>query len=168
MVTNEAYARYRTRRARIDEEVARLVSTKLKATPEVQAELRTRNTAELSQSTSLADLIKRPQIGYDFIQAVAPPPEPLTRDVSEAVEVQAKYEGYIARQEAQVARLRDLEKKQIPEDINYGNVQALSAEAGEKLERIRPRSLGQASRIPGVSPADISLLMVTLKKNQTA
>ena len=168
LVTNEAYARYRTRRARIDEEVARLVSTKLKATPEVQAELRTRNTAELSQSTSLADLIKRPQIGYDFIQAVAPPPEPLTRDVSEAVEVQAKYEGYIARQEAQVARLRDLEKKQIPEDINYGNVQALSAEAGEKLERIRPRSLGQASRIPGVSPADISLLMVTLKKNQTA
>ncbi|HAA74331.1 TPA: tRNA uridine-5-carboxymethylaminomethyl(34) synthesis enzyme MnmG [Candidatus Latescibacteria bacterium] len=168
LVTNEAYARYRTRRARIGEEVARLVSTKLKATPEVQAELRARNTAELSQSTSLADLIKRPQIGYDFIQAVAPPPEPLTRDVSEAVEVQAKYEGYIARQEAQVARLRDLEKKQIPEDINYGNVQALSAEAGEKLERIRPRSLGQASRIPGVSPADISLLMVTLKKNQTA
>ena len=168
LVTNEAYARYRTRRARIDEEVARLVSTKLKATPEVQAELRTRNTAELSQSTSLADLIKRPQIGYDFIQAVAPPPAPLTRDVSEAVEVQAKYEGYIARQEAQVARLRDLEKKQIPEDSNYGNVQALSAEAGEKLERIRPRSLGQASRIPGVSPADISLLMVTLKKNQTA
>ena len=86
----------------------------------------------------------------------------------EAVEVHAKYEGYIVRQEAQVARLKDLERKHIPHDIDYLKVIALSREAGEKLTRIRPRSLGQASRIPGVSPADISVLMVTLKRLQVA
>lgn len=124
--------------------------------------------SELSQSRNLADLMRRPEVTYDFVQRIAPPPQPLDRDVIEAVEVQAKYEGYIVRQEAQVARLKDLERKHIPDDLDFGQVVALSREAGEKLARIRPRSLGQASRIPGVSPADISVLMVTLKKLQAA
>jgi tRNA uridine 5-carboxymethylaminomethyl modification enzyme len=168
LVSDEAYARYQTRCEGISEEVARLSATKVKPTPELQNELKALGTTELSQSASLAELIKRPQITYDFINRVSPPPKSLQPDVIEAVEVQAKYEGYIRRQEAQVARLKDLERKNIPDDLDYGEVTALSNEAGEKLTRIRPRSLGQASRIPGVSPADISVLMVILKKRQAA
>lgn len=168
LVSDRAYKRFQTRRRHISAEVERLATTRIKPTPEIQAELKRLNTSELNQSATLADLMKRPQIGYDFVRKVSPPPDPLDRDVVEAVEVQAKYEGYIHRQEAQVARLKDLERKQIPEDLDYTGVTALSNEAGEKLARIRPRSLGQASRIPGVSPADISVLMVTLKKHQAA
>ena len=168
LVSDSAYEKYQRRRTQIAEETERLAATKIRPTPEVQAELRNRKTTELAGSVPLSDLVKRPQISYDFIEKVAPPPSSLSRDVVEAVEVEAKYAGYIGRQEAQVARLRDLERKQIPEDFDYGQIGALSNEAGEKLSRIRPRSLGQASRIPGVSPADISVLMVMLKKRQAA
>ena len=168
LVTDEAYSRYQARCKSISQEVERLALTKVKPTPDVQNELKAVGTTELSQSASLADLMKRPQVTYDFIQKIAPPPTALRADVIEAVEVQAKYEGYIIRQQAQVERLQDLELKNIPDDIDYGSVRALSREAGEKLNRIRPRSLGQASRIPGVSPADISVLMITLKKLQAA
>ena len=168
LVSDEAYQTFTERRTAIRTEVERLEGTKVQPTDAVQAELKSLGTTPLSQSASLADLIRRPQVTYDFIRKVSPPTVPITEDVIEAVEVQAKYEGYIARQEAQVAKLKDLEKKRIPETIDYQDVAALSREAGEKLTRIRPRSLGQASRIPGVSPADISVLMVTLKKLQTA
>jgi tRNA uridine 5-carboxymethylaminomethyl modification enzyme len=168
LVTDERYARFKTRRKSIVDEIDRLTATKVRPSPEVQSALKALDSTELRQSSNLADLMKRPEVTYDFVQEIAPPPHPLDRDVIEAVEVQAKYEGYIVRQEAQVARLKDLERKHIPDDLDFGQVVALSREAGEKLTRIRPRSLGQASRIPGVSPADISVLMVTLKKLQAA
>lgn len=168
LVDDDAWSRYRGRRRAIQGEVDRLRNTRVRATPEVQAALTARGTTALTQTVSLADLLKRPQVDYGFVEQVAPPPEPLSRDVTEAVEVQARYDGYIAKQEAQVARMRDLERKAIPDDIDYDGVHALSREAGEKLARVRPRSLGQASRIPGVSPADISVLMVTLRKLKAA
>ncbi len=166
LVSDVAYDRFLIRRSRIAGEIERLTRTRVRPSPEIQKELSAVGTAELSQTSSLADLMRRPEITYDFVRKVAPPPQALPADVVQAVEVQAKYEGYIVRQEAQVARLKDLERKYIPDSLNYEGVSALSREAGEKLARIRPRSLGQASRIPGVSPADISVLMVTLKKLQ--
>ena len=168
LVTDERYARFLERREGITGEIDRLTTTRIKPTPEVQTELRALGTTELSQSCSLADLLRRPEVTYDFVQKIAPPDRPLTRDIIEAVEIHTKYAGYIERQEAQVARLKDQEGKEIPDDLDYGSVTALSKESEEKLTRIRPRSLGQASRIPGVSPADISVLMVTLKKHQAA
>ena len=168
LVSDAAYTRYLNRRNQIVKEVDRLTSTKIKPTTEVQSALDDAGTAALRQPSSLSDLMRRPEITYDFVNRIAPPPDPLPRDVLEAVEVQAKYEGYIARQEAQVARLKDLERRHIPEQFDYSGVLALSREAREKFTRIRPRSLGQASRIPGVSPADISVLMVVLKKQQAA
>jgi tRNA uridine 5-carboxymethylaminomethyl modification enzyme len=168
LVTDEAYRRFTERSRSISEEISRLAVTKVKPTTEVQLELAELGSSPLNQSSSLRDLMSRPEVTYDFVERFAPPSIPLSRDVREAVEVHAKYEGYIVRQEAQVARLKDLERKHIPHDIDYLKVIALSREAGEKLTRIRPRSLGQASRIPGVSPADISVLMVTLKRLQVA
>ena len=92
----------------------------------------------------------------------------LTEDEKESVEIEIKYEGYIKRQEEQVARFKGLEDRRIPDGLDYETLSALSREAAEKFSRVRPRSLGQASRIPGVSPADISVLMVCLKQRQKA
>ena len=137
----------------------------MKITPSsrVQQYLHKAGTAPLAQPVPLIDLLRRPQIDYRFVREVAPPPKPLPPDVCQSVEVELKYEGYIQRQKSQVARFQDLERKHLPEDINYHDLPAISREAAEKLSRIRPRSLGQASRIPGVSPADISALMVILR-----
>jgi tRNA uridine 5-carboxymethylaminomethyl modification enzyme len=168
LVDDETYALFTRRKRLIEEEIERLSQTKIQPTDNVQTELRSLETSALTQSSTLSDLMRRPQVTYDFVDRFAPAPEHLDRDVKEAVEIQAKYEGYILRQEAQVSRLKDLERKFIPQDLDYGQVKALSNEAGEKLARIRPISLGQASRIPGVSPADVSVLMVTLKKLQAA
>jgi tRNA uridine 5-carboxymethylaminomethyl modification enzyme len=168
LVDDETYARFTRRKRLIEEEIERLSQTKIQPTDNVQAELRSLETSPLTQTSTLSDLMRRPQITYDFVDRFAPPPEHLDRDIKEAVEIQAKYEGYIVRQEAQVSRLKDLERKFIPQDLDYHQVKALSNEAGEKLTRIRPISLGQASRIPGVSPADVSVLMITLKKLQAA
>ena len=168
LVTDEAYKRFTERSRRITEEIDRLAITKVKPTDTIQSKLAELGSSPLNQSSCLGDLLRRPEVTYDFVERVAPSPESLDHDVKEAVEVQTKYEGYIIRQEAQVERLKDLEKKRLPQDINYAEIIALSREAGEKLTRIRPRSLGQASRIPGVSPADISVLMVALRKLQAA
>ena len=168
LVDDETYARFTRRKRLIEEEIERLSQTKIQPTDNVQTELRSLETSALTQSSTLSALMRRPQVTYDFVDRFAPAPEHLDRDVKEAVEIHAKYEGYILRQEAQVSRLKDLEHKFIPQDLDYAQVKALSNEAGEKLARIRPISLGQASRIPGVSPADVSVLMVTLKKLQAA
>ncbi len=114
-------------------------------------------------------MLRRPELGYGFVEAVSPPAPDLPEEVRECVEIEAKYEGYIKRQEAQVARFRDLERKAIPEGLDYTSLPALSHRAAEKLSLVRPRSMGQASRIPGVSPADIAALLVLLKgREQTA
>ena len=142
----------------------------MKITPseQVQEQLRKAGSVNLKKPTPLADLLRRPELDYRFVEAVSPSPQTLPENVRESVEIETKYEGYIRRQEAQVARFRDLEKKVIPEDIDYTTLPVISREAAEQLSRVRPGSLGQASRIPGVSPADISALMVLLKARQAA
>jgi tRNA uridine 5-carboxymethylaminomethyl modification enzyme len=115
---------------------------------------------------TLADLLRRPEISYNHLMEIAPPEPPLVPGVGEQVEVEVKYEGYIRRQDTQVAQFRKLEAWKIPEDFDYAPISVLAREAREKLSYVRPRSLGQASRIPGVSPADISVMMVLLKARQ--
>ena len=163
LISDGAYVSFKRRAAAIVAEQNRLRKAKITPSIRVQEYLREAGTSPLAQSAPLVDLLRRPQLDYRFVQEVAPPPEPLPPDVCQSVEVELKYEGYIQRQKAQVARFQDLEGKRLPENIDYLDLPAISREAAEKLSRVRPRSLGQASRIPGVSPADVSALMVLLR-----
>ena len=163
LISDSAYESFRRRAAAIIGEQHRLKSVKVTPSERVQQYLRKAGTTPLAHPVPLIDLLRRPQIDYRFVREVAPPPQPLPPDVCQSVEVELKYEGYIQRQKSQVARFQDLETKRLPENIDYLDLPAISREAAEKLSRVRPRSLGQASRIPGVSPADISALMVILR-----
>ncbi len=164
LLSDEAYNRFCKRKRQIDEEVERLRSTRLTPTDDIQTTLKASHSSPLKRAVTLAELLRRPELSYDTVTQLSPAPETLPEDVCESVEIELKYEGYLDRQEEQVQRFRNLEKKYIPENFNYAAIAALRNEAIEKFTRIRPRSLGQASRIPGISPADIALLMIMLKK----
>ena len=125
--------------------------------------LERRGTAKIAEAALLADLLRRPQLGYGEICELSPPPKALTADAAEHVEAEIKYEGYIDRQQHEVAKVRRLEELAIPGDFDFeAEADKLSTEARQKLSAVRPRTLGQASRISGVSPADVSSLMVIL------
>ena len=164
LLSDDAYSRFCKRKQQIETEVERLKSTRVTETDRVQNALKKANSSPLTRALTLAELMRRPELSYDIVTELAPPEITLPEDVCESVEVELKYEGYIGRQEDQVHRFKDLEKKHIPNDFDYATISALRNEAIEKFTRIKPRSLGQASRIPGISPSDISLLMIMLKK----
>ena len=146
--------------AAVDGEIRRLESTYLSPTQELNSLLTGLGTAALSTGISLANLIRRPQISYEDLRPFDPERPRLDRAVVNAVETELKYEGYIKRQLKQVAEFSALENRRLPEDIDYDLVTGLRLEAREKLKQIRPENFGRASRISGVSPADISVLMV--------
>lgn len=122
--------------------------------------------APLSAAISAAQLLKRHEISYEDIERLLDEKSALSREEREQVEIQIKYEGYIEKQKQQVEKYKKMEKKLLPEDISYEKLSGLSREAVEKLSKIRPRSIGQASRISGVSPADIAVLLVHLQKRK--
>ena len=164
LLSDEVYARFCKRKRQIRAEVARLRATRLIPNDAVQTALKASRSSPLTRAATLAELLRRPEVSYDIVTRLAPACEALPEDVCESVEIELKYEGYIDRQEDQVHRFRNLEKKYIPTDFDYAGIPAMRNEALEKFTRIKPRSLGQASRIPGISPSDISLLMIMLKK----
>jgi tRNA uridine 5-carboxymethylaminomethyl modification enzyme len=166
LIPDEAYCRMVMKREQTKEEIERLSQTRITPTERVQEILRRLGSAEITKPMTLADLLRRPEISYNHLYEIAPSEIALIPGVGEQVEVEIKYEGYIRRQDAQVAQFRKLEAWKISEDFDYDSISVLAREAREKLARIRPRSLGQASRISGVSPADISVLMVILKARQ--
>ncbi len=125
------------------------------------------STGELKQPTSLAELLKRPKLHYDEISQIAPSTEILSEAVKEQIEIQIKYDGYIQRQQRQIHQFKRMENFRIPDTFDYADVPGLKAEAREKLMKIRPASIGQASRLPGVSPADVSILTVILHQRGT-
>src|SRR5699024_9313017 len=120
----------------------------------------------LNTATSLAELIRRPELNYDLLEAIDPKRPILPQDVIEQVNINIKYEGYIKRQLSQVQQFKKLEEKKIPENIDYDKVPSLRIEARQKLNMFRPVSIGQASRISGVSPSDISVLMIYLSSHK--
>ena len=167
LVDDEAYQRFQTKRELIKEELARLSQTIVKPTPDTLARLEEAGITQFDKPTSLMDLLKRPEIGYRQIKQLSPPPRELPGAVEEQSEIQIKYEGYIRRQVVQIGQFKKLENFRIPDDFDYENARGLKTEAQEKLAKIRPTSVGQASRIPGVTPADISILMVLIhQKNR--
>ena len=167
LVDDDTYCRFQKKTADIQVELRRLQGTLLKPTPATVDNLANiLKTGELKQPTSLADLLKRPELRYEHISQITPPPEILPPAVSEQVEIQIKYDGYIQRQQRQIHQFKKLENFRIPDTFDYADVQGLKTEAREKLTKIRPASIGQASRVPGVSPADISILTVILHQQR--
>ena len=148
----------------IEEEIKRLKNTFTGANKEVQSFLESHGSASLKTAASLAELLCRPELSYEILGEIDRDRKELPEAVVEQVEIEIKYEGYIVRQKRQVEQYRKMEKKLIPADIDYDEVSSLRLEARQKLKLFRPASIGQASRISGVSPADISVLLVYLEK----
>ncbi len=146
------------------EEIDRLQNTNIGASGRVQEILKSFGSTPLNTGTSLAELIRRPELSYEAVELIDKDRKPLSPEVIEQVNINLKYEGYIKRQLKQVEQFKKMEKKRIPDDLNYDDVYSLRIEARQKLKQIRPHSVGQASRISGVSPADISVLLVYLEQ----
>lgn len=163
LVTEEQYRGVLEKEEQIKKEILRLSHTFLGANPEVQKTLAEQGSSPLNGGCSLADLIRRPELDYEKIGRLDPDRPKLSQGVREQVNIHIKYEGYIRRQQKQVEQFKKMEGKKIPENLDYGNVGSLRIEARKKLEAYRPANIGQASRISGVSPADISVLLVYLE-----
>ncbi|MBQ8203225.1 MAG: tRNA uridine-5-carboxymethylaminomethyl(34) synthesis enzyme MnmG [Clostridia bacterium] len=163
LVDEATYGEFLNRKELKEREIERVKSVFLAPSEELNQVLEEKGTSPLTTGTRLSDLIKRPQLSYKDLAPFDKGRPMLPNEVAEKVETEIKYEGYIARQEAQVAEMLRLEKKLIPEDICYDDVYGLRLEAKEKLNRVRPKNIGQASRISGVSPADISVLLIYLR-----
>ena len=151
------------RREQITREIDRVRRTVIKPRPEVNDYLQAQGTTPLSTAVPLDQLVKRAELGYPAVASLAPAPKPVDPRVARQVEVEIKYEGYIQRQLAEIERFKNLENIKLPESFDFHNVSGLSNELKEKLSTIRPASLGQASRIAGITPAAISVLMVALR-----
>ena len=162
LISEEVYQKTVLKQQLIEEEIARLKNTKVGANKEVQTFLESMESNTLKTAVSLADLICRPELSYEKISPIDKERKPLPADVVEQAEIEIIYEGYILRQRKQVEQTQKMDKKMIPDDIDYDEVPSLRLEARQKLKLFRPVSIGQASRISGVSPADISVLLVYL------
>lgn len=150
----------------VEAEIKRLTHTGAAPSPALSALLRERGTADVDSGCPLVALLRRPQLHYDDLAPFDPERPALPADIREQVEISVKYEGYIRRQEAQVAEFRRMEGRRLPPDLDYGAIQGLRLEAREKLNAVRPLDLGQASRISGVSPADMTALMIWLERSR--
>ena len=164
LISEERYRKFLEDCALRDKEIARVKALTLAPSEALNAWLVSRETAPLSTGAKLADLIRRPQLGYRELAAFDPERPDLPDRIAEQVETEIKYEGYIKKQLDQVERMQKLEQTRLEEDLDYSAIQGLRLEAREKLSRVRPHSLGQASRISGVSPADISVLIIYLEQ----
>lgn len=164
LVSDEKYARFLEKKAQIDAERKRVEEASIPLTDELQNLLVSRETSPLKTGVKLAELLKRPQLTYELLAPFDKTRPDLPIEVFEQVEIELKYEGYIRRQQAQIHEMRRLESKQIPANTDYNTIDGLRLEAREKLSKIRPENVGQASRISGVSPADISVLLIYLAK----
>lgn len=163
LISDERYTLLKEKEKAIDDEIRRLKETKVGGTEKVLDFLKRHNSAALNNGISLADLIRRPELSYERIEELDEGRKPLSVEVIEQVNINIKYEGYISRELRQVEHFKKLEKRLIPETIDYDSVSGLRLEARQKLKKFMPASIGQASRISGVSPADITVLLVYLE-----
>lgn len=163
LVSEERYKKFLEKQAQVSGETERIKNTSLPVTDELQEILERCSTAPLKKSCKMIELLKRPQVTYKDLAPVDTTRPNLPDEVFEQVEIAVKYEGYIIRQEQQIKEMRRIEVKKIPEDIDYSSLKGLRLEAVEKLSKIRPQNLGQASRISGVNPADITALNIILE-----
>lgn len=168
LISDERYERFLAKQSAIEAEKTRLKKTRIKPTAEVQTMLKEIGSGELKDGILAADLLRRPEITYDKIAEIVSRETFVTDDVAEQVEIQVKYEGYIEKSKLQVEKMKRMEDKKIPENIDYDAISGLATEALEKLKKIEPLSIAQASRISGVNPADISILLVYIEQGKIA
>ena len=165
LISPERYAAFQTKQEMVEAEVQRLANTTVRGTAEVNEKLVELGTAPLKQGATLADLLRRPEVKYEDLGLFSNLPD-LPRSVREQVEIQVKYEGYLNRQQAAIERFERMESKLLPEGLDYLKIKGLSKEAVDRLSAIRPVSVGQASRVSGVTPADISVLLIYLEQEK--
>ncbi|EAD0598866.1 tRNA uridine-5-carboxymethylaminomethyl(34) synthesis enzyme MnmG [Listeria monocytogenes] len=168
LISDERYERFLAKQSAIEAEKERLQKTRIKPTAEVQAMLKEIGSGELKDGILAADLLRRPEITYDIIAQIVSRETFVTDEIAEQVEIQIKYEGYIQKSNLQVEKMKRMEDKKIPENIDYDAISGLATEALEKLKKIEPLSIAQASRISGVNPADISILLVYIEQGKIA
>ena len=164
LISEERYQKFLKKKENIFAEIERLKKTTVKPTEKVNEMLTKYNSSNIKAGVKLAELLKRTEIKYDYLKDIDENMPELTKQEREEVEIQVKYEGYIKLEEEQVAKFKKLEQKKLPKDINYEDIKGLRLEARQKLNNIKPESVGQASRISGVSPADISVLLIYLEQ----
>ena len=163
LISDERYERFLNKKQNIEAEIERLRNTVVRPTEEVNKFLTEQGTAALTTGSKLSELLKRTEVTYEALGQIDINRPELSKFEKEEVEIQIKYEGYIKMQEEQVEKFKKTEKKLLPEDIDYQEIKGLSLEARQKLNKHKPHSIGQASRISGVSPADVSVLLIYLQ-----
>ena len=163
LISEERYQRFLQKKKQIRDEIDRVEHTNIGANEKTQQFLTKNGSSPLSTSASLAELVRRPELDYEMLKEIDIGRPELPKDVRDEVNIEIKYDGYIRRQEKQVAQFKKIEEKRIPEEIDYDKIPSLRNEARQKLKEVRPSSIGQASRVMGVNPADLSVLMVYLK-----
>lgn len=162
LVSEERHARVIEKYKKVEAEIARLEKTIVAPSPASDALLDAHGSTRLHTGAPLAELVRRPELGYEALAPVDPDRPELSADIREAVDIEIRYAGYIRRQESQIAQFKKMETRALPKDLDYNQIDVLRLEARQKLSAIRPENFGQASRISGVSPADISALMIWL------
>ncbi|KIY22900.1 tRNA uridine-5-carboxymethylaminomethyl(34) synthesis enzyme MnmG [Mesobacillus subterraneus] len=168
LITEERYHKFLVKKKAIEAEKKRLQSIIIKPSAEVQEWIRTLGGSELKDGIRASDLLKRPEVSYEHIKQLAPADGELEFEIEEQTEIQIKYEGYIEKSLQQVEKLKKMEDKKIPENIDYDAISGLATEARQKLREVQPLTLAQASRISGVNPADLSILLVYLEQGRIA
>ena len=164
LISDERYARFLDKKEKIEKEIERLKTTNIKPTEKVNEFLEKMGTSPIAGGVKLSELLKRTELTYKTLKEIDKNRPELDKQVQNEVEIMVKYEGYIEMQKKQVENFKKMEKKLLPEDINYEEIKGLRLEARQKLNKIKPYSVGQASRISGVSPADISVLLIFLEQ----
>lgn len=167
LISEERYQKFLRKKVAIEKEVERLENTTVKPTEEVNRFLEEYQSSPLTTGAKLAELLRRTELKYEDLKQIDKEREELPRDVKEEVEIEIKYKGYIKLQQQQVEKFKKLERKLLPQEINYEEIKGLRLEARQKLNKIKPNSVGQASRISGVSPADISVLLIYLEQQKS-
>jgi tRNA uridine 5-carboxymethylaminomethyl modification enzyme len=166
LISRERYMKFQEKKEIVASEIKRLKSEKARPNEATQTMLKEKGSVILNNSVDWVYLLRRPEISISDIYRISPPSRSLSDDIIEQIEIQVKYEGYIDKQYAHVDRLKKMEKKKLALDLDYDRVHGLSNEAKQKLKQILPMSIGQASRISGVNPADISILLVHLEQQR--
>ena len=166
LISDERYEEFKKKKANIEKEIERLKETTIKPTEKVNKFLKENNSSEIEAGVKLSELLKRTELTYNKLAEIDENRPELKKAEKEQVEIQIKYEGYIKLQQKQVEEFKKLENKLLSEDIDYNQIKGISLEARQKLNLRKPTSIGQASRISGISPADISVLLIYLEQHK--
>ena len=166
LISEERYQAFLIKKKQIEEEIERLENTVVKPTEKVNELLKNNNSSPLTTGIKMAELLRRTEMNYELLGEIDEDRKELPKEVTQEVEIEVKYKGYIKLQQAQVEKFKKLEARLLPEDIDYSTIKGLRLEARQKLNKIKPNSVGQASRISGVSPADISVLLIYNQMNK--